>query len=322
MMEQFLRVLMANSFGSADVLVEVLARVPLDTYIGDVYQQFVPRRQEGPTCYANAVAAVLHMTMLRIVGYDADGQGMPDFESVRDRILHADNFPSRKQGWSVRDILPHATSWYRLHWKQVSEVEARRAVLARRPVLARFSLSGPGWKRFSDFFSGEKDGILTRDMMKVFRDYDAHDVNQRGGHAVVLTAVSPTGLTFMNSWGKDWGNNGFFKIENASVLGVDNYGKELESVQFFDVFFYESDLTTREREAYRDWAAEQASTASRSFPSLLDLPYKCPVPHCGRISKIGQFEGNVRAAVCPQCGETFKPDAGHLMQALYIRNSP
>ena len=40
------------------------------------------------------------------------------------------------------------------------------------------------------------------------------------GHAVVLTQIFKDHLYFLNSYGTDWGDNGFFRVENAEVLNA------------------------------------------------------------------------------------------------------
>ncbi|KAK2756629.1 hypothetical protein CKAH01_17137 [Colletotrichum kahawae] len=71
----------------------------------------------------------------------------------------------------------------------------------------------------------------------------------KGGHAVVLTDYSPNSLTFLNSWGAQWGNDGSFSVEDHTVLELDGPSKKYP-VQFYDVYWLESDLATTERQAY------------------------------------------------------------------------
>ena len=52
---------------NCDALVDILAKVSLATYINQANDGFRAVEQEGETCYANAVAAVLHLAMQRIV---------------------------------------------------------------------------------------------------------------------------------------------------------------------------------------------------------------------------------------------------------------
>jgi C1A family cysteine protease len=47
-------------------------------------------------------------------------------------------------------------------------------------------------------------------------------------------------LTFINSWGQKWGDDGYFTIENENVL---------DHLQFFDVYWLPSDMTAKEKRA-------------------------------------------------------------------------
>ena len=66
-----------------------------------------------------------------------------------------------------------------------------------------------------------------------------------GGHAVVLMSYDSKGMRFLNSWGEGWADSGFFKVKDASVLGL----------QFLDVYWTLNDLKHSEKEAYELHAA-------------------------------------------------------------------
>jgi hypothetical protein len=68
-----------------------------------------------------------------------------------------------------------------------------------------------------------------------------------GGHAVVLISCDPQLLTFLNLWGKKWGNKGSFSVEDHTVLELEG-ASEATSVCFYDVFFLEKDLSDVEFE--------------------------------------------------------------------------
>lgn len=55
-----------------------------------------------------------------------------------------------------------------------------------------------------------------------------------------MTHIGPNYLKFLNSWGKDFGDNGFFAVEPGA----------LNESRYFDVFWEESDLSKEEKEAY------------------------------------------------------------------------
>jgi C1A family cysteine protease len=48
-------------------------------------------------------------------------------------------------------------------------------------------------------------------------------------------------MKFINSWGTNWADGGFFKIENEKVL---------LKMRFYNVFWKESDLTESEKNSY------------------------------------------------------------------------
>lgn len=141
-----------------DALVDVLEKVPLGIYINQKNADFIPKKQYESTCYANAIAAVFHLAMSRIIGREG---GYPDFYAIRDRIISAYGL----SGASTQNVLQDVCSEYRLQFRNVDEAGARQAINRRRPVVARFSLYGEQWDKFSDFFKTTKKGILTKDSL-------------------------------------------------------------------------------------------------------------------------------------------------------------
>jgi hypothetical protein len=296
-------------FGSTDVLFDIVGRVRLDTYVNDNHVRTCdkPSNQgQSMTCYAHAIAAIVHMSLLRIEGREG---GHPTIPDIRRRILA--DFPPVNGGQVSEMVLQQATKWYRpLRFKEVDEDGARQAVLRRRPVLATFRLSESGWETFSQHFKSIDSQLipLKREHMECY-----HAEAPCGGHAVVLTGCDPNSLTFLNSWGGQWGNRGSFSIENASVLGLDGH-----PVRFYDVYWLLGDLLDTERQAYADANAEAFKTRASQYPSLLEIEAQCP--ECSAESRIAGFTGDIRRAICPKCHAGFEPEPGHLLQALYARH--
>jgi len=137
-----------------------------------------------------------------------------------------------------------------------------------------------------------------------------------GGHAVVLVKCDPDGLTFLNSWGNQWGNNGSFSIEDSRVLEIDSIPK-YGQMSFYDIYWLESELTRGEIQAYDAKVDESLREHSSQHPSIFDLEVQCP--RCNHVAEIAKFTGSIRLATCPLCMQSFKPEPGYLMQALYIR---
>lgn len=115
----------------------------------------------------------------------------------------------------MEDVLNKTCPLYKLRYQKCDEAGARNAIHSRRPVVATFSLDENRWEAFSNFYETKPKETLTA------RDLDVEAGGEIGGHAVVLIRCDETSLTFMNSWGSDWGNNGFYTVDKASTLEVE-----------------------------------------------------------------------------------------------------
>jgi hypothetical protein len=221
---------------SNDALLDMIGYVSLDMYINQSNSGFQPKQQVGGTCYANAVAAVFHLAMSRIVGRDG---GIPDFFNVRQDLIAAYG----SDGANTRQVLADKCPEYRLHFQPVNATGARQALNHKRPVVVTFWLSDKcddkctqahvhvreaQWQRFSEFFRKTPSGILSRVDIG-----EPGDNEEPGGHAVVLVRCDAVSLTFMNSWGTKWADGGFFSISSESVLN---------DMKFYDVYWTLNDL--------------------------------------------------------------------------------
>ncbi|KAG5752155.1 hypothetical protein H9Q70_005209 [Fusarium xylarioides] len=308
-LEEFCSLLLSARFGSADALLDIVGRIRHDNYINNEHLTIRGRptdQGQRGICYAHAVASVIHMALLRIV---SRAGGIPSFNEIRDRILSS--YPETEDGQYVTEVLLDASIWYRpLHFQEVDEEGAREAVLQRRPVLATFGLSEKGWDTFGDHFdesSAMRNAVLTEAQMA-----PNFDKKYDGGHAVVLVSCSPNSLTFLNSWGSSWGDNGMFEIEKPAVLGHRD-----EPLRFYDVYWIEEELTHAEREAFDARVDEELRRHAEEHESIFELEYRCP--RCFDNSVLADFTGNVRRALCPKCQGWFEPDPGSLAQAMYLR---
>ncbi|KAF5656985.1 hypothetical protein FCIRC_13419 [Fusarium circinatum] len=308
-LEEFCSLLLSARFGSADALLDIVGQIRHDDYINNehlaIRRRPTDQGQRG-ICYAHAAASVIHMALLRIA---FRAGGIPSFNQIRDRILSS--YPETEDGQYVTEVLSDACIWYRpLHFDEVDEEGARQAVLQRRPVLATFGLSEKGWDEFCDHFDEDstmRTAVLTESKMAPHFD-KIHD----GGHAVVLVSCDPNSLTFLNSWGSAWGDNGTFTIESPVVLGHKD-----EPLRFYDVYWVEEELTDAERQAFDARVDEELRRHAEEHESIFELEYQCP--KCSDTSALAHFRGSVRRALCPKCQGWFKPDPGSLVKALYLR---
>ena len=272
-----------------DALSDMLASVNVDFYINQEVKDCKAKLQEGDTCAANAAATVLHLSMTRIRGREG---GCPDFCTLRDEIVK--EFDPEKYPKGVRTIrvLEKMCPKYRLWCKQVNHKEAMQAVASSRPVVATFRLTEKEWDSFEDFYESYPKGILTKkEIDRTARRPKTPDF----GHAVVLTSFDSECLRLLNSGGEDWGDMGFFRVQEADVLGL----------QFIDVYWKEDDLKEEEKTYFKKFGSINAGILMELLPSLKDAEYTCPIAECSKRSPVVDFTGTLSHAKCPKCGQAF-----------------
>ena len=269
-----------------DALSDMLASVNVDVYINQEVKDYKAKRvQEGETCYAEAAATVLHLSMTRIRGREG---GCPDFYTLKDEIVKEfdpDNYPD---GVPTIRVLEKMCPKYRLRCKRVNHKEAMQAVASSRPVVAIFRLTENEWDSFDDFYEENPKGILTKKEIDITA---RSPKNQKkiSGHAAVLTSFDSECLRLLNSWGEHWGDMGFFRVQKANVLGL----------EFIDVYWTEDDLKEEEITYFKKFGSINAGILMELLPSLKGAEYTCP--KCGKRSPVMEFTGTLSRAKCPKC---------------------
>ena len=267
-----------------DALSDMLASVNMDFYINQKVRDYkAKRKQEGETCYAEAAATVLHLSMTRIRGREG---GCPDFYTLRDEIVKEFDPENYPDGVPTIRVLQKMCPKYRLRCKQVNHKEAMQAVASSRPVVATFRLTEKEWDSFEDFYESYPKDILTKkEIDRTARRPKTPDF----GHAVVLTSFDSECLRLLNSYGEDWGDMGFFRVQEADVLGL----------QFIDVYWKEDDLKEEEIIYFKKHGSTLARQLMEKLPSLNRAEYTCP--KCGKRSPVMDFTGTLSRAKCPKC---------------------
>ena len=108
----------------------------------------------------------------------------------------------------------------------------------------------------------------------------------------------------MNSWGTNFADKGFFRIEKQSVLN---------DMEFYDIYWTLDDLSIGEKEAYKIEGTKRAKEMLEKYPSLKDVNYTCL--KCKRASKVDEYFGNLLKAECPKCHDSFEPTNGSILQS-------
>ncbi|KAH6672528.1 hypothetical protein B0J14DRAFT_701570 [Halenospora varia] len=221
---------------SSDALADMIGEVSLDKYIRKSNNDAKATDQRSRSiCWAHATASVFHLASHRVVGRE-----VPDFYTIRADLLK--KFGDNDDGQSMSKVLKKACRKYRLHYLKCNEEGARTAIHARRPVIATFVLDDNHWASV-----GGDDG----------------------GHAVVLVRCDDTSLTFMNSWGHKFANNGFFSVDKASTLEIAGG----PHVRFYDVYWTTDDISAEEITKFKAHGVNKGQKIAGALPkSFHDLP--------------------------------------------------
>ncbi|KAH8598400.1 hypothetical protein B0O99DRAFT_42373 [Bisporella sp. PMI_857] len=288
---------------SADALADMIGEISLDDYIRTSNEGAEATDQEKRgICWAHATASVVHLASHRVVGREVQ-----DFLKIRAHLLSV--FGDNDDGQSMKLVLSKICPSYRLRYQECDELGARAAIHARRPIIATFHLDANVWAEFSRFYKTDPKGTLTQ------KDLHVPSRGELGGHAVVLVRCDETSLTFMNSWGPAFGNNGFFSIDKASTLEVAGGPR----VRFFDIYWTTDDLSAHEVESWKKHAVSSGEKILRALPtSFHDLLVACP--HCQNSAPAREYEGSWNQVCCSACRGTFEPTVGALIQSLYESN--
>ena len=274
-----------------DALSDLLASVELDLYTNEEVKDLRAKRiQEGETSYANAAATVLNLSMRRILGREG---GYPNFHELREEIVKEFNCKEYPDGVPTIRVLEKMCPKYRLRCKQVNLGEAMQAVASSRPVVATFRLTEEEWDIFEDFYERNPKGILTKKEIDITARPPKHP---DFGHAVVLTSFNGECLRLLNSWGEDWADMGFFRVQKADVLGL----------RFIDVYWKEYDLKEEEITYFKKFGSINAGILMELLPSLKRAEYKCP--KCSKRSPVMEFTGTLSHTMCPKCGKEFSTE--------------
>jgi hypothetical protein len=286
---------------SWDALAQMIGEVSLDQYIRKWNEGATVTEQDGQTCWAHATARVFHLASKRVQGRKVDS-----FKKIREHLFR--EFGGKSQ--NVEKVLERTCAGYRLRYRECDEVGARDAIHARRPVIATFQLDGRHWFKFHTFYDSTPGGTLTMQQMSA----PGEQKHSRGGHAVVLVRCDESSLTFMNSWGQDWNNGGFFTIDHASTLGICG-----EPVRFYDIYWTIDDLTNEEEASWKELEKNAGNKIIGALPqSFHNLPVRCE--RCKQSAPAKDYDGKWYEARCRKCGEAFTPTVWALIRSLYEKN--
>ncbi|CAD8104123.1 unnamed protein product [Paramecium primaurelia] len=274
-----------------DKLIEMIGRITIEKYINSS-QEFEPRQQNGGTCYANSIAAVYSIMISKI--YKREGE-YPGFFRIRDLLIQVYG----TKGAKTFQVVEETCQDYRLQCRRLKTIsQIKQALHQGRPIISRFVLCQDQWyadnenqKGFIEFFNKNPKGILSSVGPQSNKDLY--------GHSVVLISYTSDYYLFINSWGKQWGDNGYFKVKDLDVLG---------EMEFMEVFWNSNNLTESEKQQFKQDTGQIITKFYKDYlNSIGDIKYSCP--ECNKQSLINQYQGNYQKAQCPKCNKEFHPQS-------------
>ena len=268
-----------------DCLLQFLNHISLKACINLNQRKEFEVRDQGDKddCLLYAASTAIYMTTRLIEGRKG---GYPDdVEKVMEGL---------KEKWKVEEysnkqlelILKKYVEEYRLCYSRIQTREALDPRFSKQVVIGSFKLTENQWERFKEFFERTPKGILT----KVDLGQPSGEI---GVHAVVLASYDSSCLRFMNSWGEEWGDGGFFRIQNPEVLNM----------KFMRVYVDTEALLPSEKHYYRTHRLENLAKKLMNLKGLRYTRYACP--KCQTSSRLSEFRGRMFEPECPHCQRTF-----------------
>jgi hypothetical protein len=296
-----------NLFNHHDALFDLIGRIELKKYVGTSIGDFSVKDQgDDGTCYAFASATAIHLTLVRL-----KGEKSPPFDGIKDYLIEKYG----KNGTNTKELLDVELKQYKLRYRKVDEKGAREAILKKRICVVTFYFTEYEIAKFESFFYDEPQGILTKEKMNEIVPYKKYlpenneDYNKRGGHAVVLVGSQVDYLKFLNSWGIEFGDKGFFKLKNDEIF----------EMYFYELYWDDNDLTKEELEEHYKFKKKLSADYFEdvnNYEKISNEEVECPLCHVK--STIKEFSGFIDEVKCPKCKKMFTTTDEKLLKKLYF----
>ena len=174
----------------------------------------------------------------------------------------------------MKDILPNfGLSYERFDDENILKNYIKKGI----KCLVSFFYNKKEWDNFTNYYNdnsiNQEDKVFTLDILNKPNNKHFEEPNERSGHAVILSDIDEDdNYILINSWGKDWGNNGTFKMK-----------KECLKDGIFFAIYYTIDLLTEEEK-------ESWNKLKIKIKNLLNEMKSIRCPICKRSALIEKFE--------------------------------
>ena len=214
-----------NSFVNGNnILGNMIAKIELDDYISSYNKNHrINENQNGqPTCWCHSLAKVIEYASHRIYrGKYLDTYPYPVFSDLKNYLINKYN-ANGKSDYKMANILDEILPKYFLRYSyyntyNIQEDKIKTALMRGRPLVLTYFLSAKQWWNFENFFNNNKKGILNKEIVNKNIPKYLYENIKDSRHAVILIEYNEDGFVCLNSWGKDFGDNGKFRIKNLNV---------------------------------------------------------------------------------------------------------
>ncbi|KAK8896645.1 hypothetical protein M9Y10_014557 [Tritrichomonas musculus] len=244
-------------------IIDPIIKIQWRSKISQIIKEYpITDQGHNKICWSHAIATAIYLSQSRIVG-----RRVLPFNTIVQSLLNEFGYNGQNIEYVMNKVLPK----YKLHFNRASPNDLKDIILKSRICIARFSLNGIQWFNFSKFFNDptkKNNAISANDINRKPKASELRGVElEDGGHAVILIDVNDEEYTFMNSWGEQWGDHGIFRIKKDAI-----------DITFYDIFWYEKDLTQHEIQIWKDRSVEAIQTFYQicvDIDSLISMYYNC-----------------------------------------------
>jgi hypothetical protein len=171
------------------------------TSVASLVSQTVSNQGRFGTCYAHAAATSIRAAEKLI-------RTPEDKSQMLARIVRRFGIDGGDSEEVLKVECPRKGLKY--HW--VNQQGVVNAINHNLPVLTSFAMTKKGWNAFFEFFQKFPKGVWTT-MPDMRGPID-------GAHAVQIVGKTPRHWKLKNSWGDNWGDNGYFRISKDVYDGI------------------------------------------------------------------------------------------------------
>ena len=210
-------------------------------------------------CWAYSLSEIIYMTNARKYG-----RKLEDFNKIYNDLTS----PFGKIGKTneeIEKIMNIVLPKYNLLYEKIfNENILKNYLKSGIKCLVTFALTNMEWENFSQYYKNylikPEDKLLTKEILyNPFHNIIVEKPNELSRHAVILIDIDEdNNYVFMNSWGKNWGNNGIFKAKIESLRDCVFYGiyyniqcLSNEEINFWEILKYNIKKAANEMNSIR-----------------------------------------------------------------------